>query len=329
MPLIDQTMDMISSGMNANMQLGQNLYNNAWNARMQKSANKANAKLWEDQRNWNEQMWHLQNEYNTPEAQMQRFQEAGLNPNLIYGQGTSGNATQVASGVQPPDIKATTSNINMGKLYDSFQDMKMKSESIENMRLKNEQQIDANQYQKLQNEALQIANERAGLSYKGEQADYSTNRASTRLNYFLQMQTAMLNQQNYNSNAIKLSYQEYQERLSLLKGQAEIYQMQSRGLLNMQEYNFIKEHGFRIPTKMIPGLFTRMVLENAGKQNVQKAVQGLKSAGEYLREAVEKHWKNPKWRYPKSWKTGDNSRFGNEVTKYHSTTPGQMYTIPK
>lgn len=32
-----------------------------------------------------------QNEYNTPSNQMQRFKDAGLNPHLIYGQGTNGN----------------------------------------------------------------------------------------------------------------------------------------------------------------------------------------------------------------------------------------------
>lgn len=31
-------------------------------------------------------MWNLTNEYNSPAAQMQRYQDAGLNPNLIYGQ---------------------------------------------------------------------------------------------------------------------------------------------------------------------------------------------------------------------------------------------------
>lgn len=39
--------------------------------------------------------WNLQNEYNTPQAQMKRFKEAGLNPNLIYGQGTPGNASSI------------------------------------------------------------------------------------------------------------------------------------------------------------------------------------------------------------------------------------------
>lgn len=37
--------------------------------------------------------WHRNNEYNSPKAQMQRYKEAGLNPQLIYGQGTPGNAS--------------------------------------------------------------------------------------------------------------------------------------------------------------------------------------------------------------------------------------------
>lgn len=40
----------------------------------------------------NKEMWNLQNEYNSPAAQMKRYQDAGLNPNLVYGQGTPGNA---------------------------------------------------------------------------------------------------------------------------------------------------------------------------------------------------------------------------------------------
>lgn len=39
------------------------------------------------------QMWNMQNAYNSPEAQMQRFRAAGLNPHLIYGQGNPGNAS--------------------------------------------------------------------------------------------------------------------------------------------------------------------------------------------------------------------------------------------
>lgn len=38
------------------------------------------------------QMFDYQNRYNTPVKQMQRLKQAGLNPALMYGQGTTGNA---------------------------------------------------------------------------------------------------------------------------------------------------------------------------------------------------------------------------------------------
>lgn len=43
--------------------------------------------------------WRMQNEYNSPTAQMERLKAAGLNPNLIYGSGSgaaSGNASSLA-----------------------------------------------------------------------------------------------------------------------------------------------------------------------------------------------------------------------------------------
>ena len=39
------------------------------------------------------EMWNMQNAYNSPKEQMKRYQDAGLSPYLIYGQGTPGNAT--------------------------------------------------------------------------------------------------------------------------------------------------------------------------------------------------------------------------------------------
>lgn len=37
------------------------------------------------------ELMKYQNDFNSPAAQMQRFKDAGLNPNLVYGQGTPGN----------------------------------------------------------------------------------------------------------------------------------------------------------------------------------------------------------------------------------------------
>lgn len=53
----------------------------------------------------NIKLWNMQNEYNNPKAQMQRYIDAGLNPNLIYSQqntagditgGTLGNSDSMA-----------------------------------------------------------------------------------------------------------------------------------------------------------------------------------------------------------------------------------------
>lgn len=59
-------------------------------------------------RKWNERMygvqradaladWNMMNEYNSPEAQMARFEAAGLNPNLIYGSSNEGAVVRSAN----------------------------------------------------------------------------------------------------------------------------------------------------------------------------------------------------------------------------------------
>lgn len=69
--------------------------------------------------------WHRQNAYNSPEAQMQRLKDAGLNPHLIYGTGSAstGNATQQpiyhASGA--PDYQAVQApRTAVGSIADSL-----------------------------------------------------------------------------------------------------------------------------------------------------------------------------------------------------------------
>lgn len=66
-----------------------------------------NKKLAEQQNQYNLNMWNLQNEYNSPQAQMKRLEEAGLNTALMYGQGSTGNASHAPEQVTPqaPDVQ--------------------------------------------------------------------------------------------------------------------------------------------------------------------------------------------------------------------------------
>ena len=50
-----------------------------------------NLKLAQMQNQWNLEQWQRENEYNSPSAQMARMRAAGLNPDMMYGGGVSGN----------------------------------------------------------------------------------------------------------------------------------------------------------------------------------------------------------------------------------------------
>lgn len=74
---------------------------NMWNTDLENSYNQRRAReensfqMGENERAFQREidMWNMQNEYNSPKSQMERYQSAGLSPYLVYGQGTPGNAT--------------------------------------------------------------------------------------------------------------------------------------------------------------------------------------------------------------------------------------------
>lgn len=81
-------------------------------------------------------------DYNTPKAQMQRYSDAGLSPYLIYGQGSSGNASTPAPADYVP---------NAGKGIDEYIgwtnfDQDIKAKRLDNaIRAKNLELLDSKQ----------------------------------------------------------------------------------------------------------------------------------------------------------------------------------------
>lgn len=72
-----------------------------------------NTRLAAQQNQYNIDMWKMQNDYNSPAAQMRRFEEAGLNPALMVGQISSGNASHAPEQVTPaaPDYSKNLSEL--------------------------------------------------------------------------------------------------------------------------------------------------------------------------------------------------------------------------
>lgn len=69
-----------------------------------RKSRKFSEKMYDKQYRDNIAFWNMQNEYNTPEKQMERLRQAGLNPNLIYGTGKA--ATGMADKISTPDVQS-------------------------------------------------------------------------------------------------------------------------------------------------------------------------------------------------------------------------------
>lgn len=95
------------------------LGSSAMNNNAVQDTNKTNMEIAKYQAQWQQQenekayqrslnMWNLQNEYNSPTQQMARIRAAGLNPNLVYGNGVTGNSSGSTPQYEPAKFNAPT-----------------------------------------------------------------------------------------------------------------------------------------------------------------------------------------------------------------------------
>lgn len=87
----------VAAAITAGSALGSSAINAASQASMNKKTRKWNEKMYGVQRADALADWHMQNEYNSPAAQMQRLRDAKLNPNLVYSNGADNTAGVVRS----------------------------------------------------------------------------------------------------------------------------------------------------------------------------------------------------------------------------------------
>lgn len=104
------------------------------------STNKANMKLAQYQWEKNVEMWNMQNQYNSPFAQMQRLKDAGLNPNMVYGNGSAANVSKDAPSYEAPRLQAYTgfSNTANNVVNSVLTSSQLKNMEIQNQLLQND-----------------------------------------------------------------------------------------------------------------------------------------------------------------------------------------------
>lgn len=88
---------------------------------------------------FNIDMWNRQNVYNSPAEQMKRLQQAGLNPNLVYGSGnvggnvTSGPPRSEVAKYQKPTVKYNYQPPQTAPAIQSYFDARVKQAQTNNL----------------------------------------------------------------------------------------------------------------------------------------------------------------------------------------------------
>lgn len=117
-------------------------------------------KQYEQQKRDALEFWHMQNAYNSPEAQMQRYKAAGLNPNLIYGQQNTGGSISTPDFKAAPGVAPRFNTADMIPALSSIYDIEIKRQQVNNMKA---------QFDVIQEEAaLKAAQQRAVLANAGK-----------------------------------------------------------------------------------------------------------------------------------------------------------------
>ena len=134
-----------------------------------KSASKKASAEAERQRQWQEYMWNKSNEYNSPSQQLARYKEAGLNPNLVFGQGASSLAAQFGSGAAAPGNVSVTPQYGdaLKGISDAIMLYNQYKQTQSNIALQDEQIKTQRTQQKLNEaEAAKKGSEKTGIDWQ-------------------------------------------------------------------------------------------------------------------------------------------------------------------
>ena len=221
---------------------------NQMNYKINQMNNQFNERMAMQQRNFQERMWHNENLYNTPSAQRQRLQEAGLNPYLMMNGGSAGTAQSVGTGssasssgsavMQPfqADYSGIGSSIGNIFQYELMQSEKSQLQGAKQLADAKAMETLSNiDWGKLTNETRDYLKStglaRAQLGYAKEQQEVD-NMAMTGLIMRAQRSGMLLDNE---AKGILNKYLDQQQQLDLNIKAADYYQRMSAGYLSYAE----------------------------------------------------------------------------------------------
>lgn len=135
-------------------------YQGSRNQDKQNRANREAADLaWEREK----EMWNMVNQYNSPESQMARYQQAGLNPNLMYSQGSSGNSTSQPHYTAPQQTYQFNAGEYLMQAIPQFQSIQMRAAQVDNIKAQTENTRSRTVNESLRSALLDIAGDKGRI----------------------------------------------------------------------------------------------------------------------------------------------------------------------
>lgn len=126
----------------AALSAGANLLGQGVNAyaqgRMNKKTMKFSREMYDVQRRDHLADWERQNQYNSPQSQMQRLKDAGLNPNLVYGATAPGNSSGSIHSATPPSWSPKAPQFDLGDPLSAYFNIATQSAQLDNVKALNE-----------------------------------------------------------------------------------------------------------------------------------------------------------------------------------------------
>lgn len=118
------------------------LFNSFGQARQNRLSREFQREMYARQRQDQLADWYRTNEYNSPQAQMSRFEAAGLNPHLVYSQGNPGQAGPIPT---PDIVRPQFENPRFGDavsggalaVLNTMYDLDIKKAQLDNFRAQN------------------------------------------------------------------------------------------------------------------------------------------------------------------------------------------------
>lgn len=307
----------------------------------------AQGKLNKKNRKWQEKMyaiqkadalenWRRQNEYNSPAKQMQRFKEAGLNPNLIYGQGSAGNASNIDLGKPGNPDTSVTDFTPIGQAISNgfikYYDIRQANANITNTERQNEILALKKEYQEAENQGILIDNmlkdiklsgDKIALKFKEPLLYYSLEMNAQRLAEMRQNMQLNLNKDEREAVRLASDLRTAVINVAYIRAQTATTEAQRQMILkqidNIKADTALKEQSYRFQKDGIPpndgsvGAFLMRLIPPELMTDIQggfrefykenrKTIKG--KAKKFLESSEEKtpYWKIPftpfwKWRF--------------------------------